>query len=335
MSEIKMDLPPLEERPLVTFALFAYNQEKYIREAVEGAFAQTYQPLEIILSDDCSMDNTHAIMCEMASEYHGPHTLIVNRSQSNRGLGAHIREVSNMSRGSIIVLAAGDDISCDSRTKLIVESFLSAENICAVFSDMKIIDEYSECIQFNSKSWSEGEKIDLLMLIRRGGGIGPGASYAYRRECFFWPWKLPEFIISEDRLLPFRAKCLGDICYIPKATVSYRIIKESLSRKLIRMNKLAFQDRDHLDELSNTINAARSQGYLDRKLERVTLRALGQMPKYAELIRKDSELGGLGLVDRLVYNWIVRDTLFKRINERLLRRLRTIEIREILPHKNQ
>ncbi len=41
-------------RPLVTFALFAYNQEQYIREAVEGAFSQTYEPLEIILSDDCS-----------------------------------------------------------------------------------------------------------------------------------------------------------------------------------------------------------------------------------------------------------------------------------------
>jgi len=41
------------ERPLLTFALFGYNQEQYIREAVEGAFAQTYSPLEIILSDDC------------------------------------------------------------------------------------------------------------------------------------------------------------------------------------------------------------------------------------------------------------------------------------------
>ena len=44
--------PATEERTLVTFALFVYNQEKYIREAVEGAFAQSYEPMEIILSDD-------------------------------------------------------------------------------------------------------------------------------------------------------------------------------------------------------------------------------------------------------------------------------------------
>mgnify|MGYP005853322247 CR=1 FL=1 len=49
---------PAPDRPLVTFALFAYNQEQYIREAVEGAFSQTYEPLEMILSEDCSNDRT-------------------------------------------------------------------------------------------------------------------------------------------------------------------------------------------------------------------------------------------------------------------------------------
>jgi hypothetical protein len=60
-NDIKNELSAdtsLKERPFVTFALFVYNQEKYIREAVEGAFSQTYEPLEIILSDDCSTDRT-------------------------------------------------------------------------------------------------------------------------------------------------------------------------------------------------------------------------------------------------------------------------------------
>lgn len=61
------------DRPLVTFALFAYNQEDYVREAVQDAFAQTYEPLEIILSDDCSSDRTYQIMHEMAVAYRGPH----------------------------------------------------------------------------------------------------------------------------------------------------------------------------------------------------------------------------------------------------------------------
>ncbi|HUF60663.1 MAG TPA: glycosyltransferase, partial [Verrucomicrobiales bacterium] len=58
--------PQSTERPLVSFLLLAYNQEQYIHEAVEGAFSQTYSPLEIILSDDCSTDRTFEIMREMA-----------------------------------------------------------------------------------------------------------------------------------------------------------------------------------------------------------------------------------------------------------------------------
>ena len=67
-----------DERPLVTFALFAYNQEQFIREAVEGAFAQTYEPLEIILSDDCSTDRTFEIMQEMASACEGCRVKVIS-----------------------------------------------------------------------------------------------------------------------------------------------------------------------------------------------------------------------------------------------------------------
>jgi cellulose synthase/poly-beta-1,6-N-acetylglucosamine synthase-like glycosyltransferase len=62
--------------PLITLFVYAFNHEKFIREAVEGAFAQTYNPLEIILSDDCSTDRTYEIMQEMAERYSGPHKVI-------------------------------------------------------------------------------------------------------------------------------------------------------------------------------------------------------------------------------------------------------------------
>jgi glycosyltransferase involved in cell wall biosynthesis len=73
---------PPADPPLVTFALFAYNHEKYIREADEGAFAQTYENLETILLDDCSTDRTIEIMREMAAQVNGPHNVILNRMET-------------------------------------------------------------------------------------------------------------------------------------------------------------------------------------------------------------------------------------------------------------
>ena len=64
-----------KDKPLVTFALFAYNQEKYIREAIEGEFARAYQPLKIIISDDCSSDKTFDIINELVQNYQGPHVV--------------------------------------------------------------------------------------------------------------------------------------------------------------------------------------------------------------------------------------------------------------------
>lgn len=50
----------------LSLVVMAYKQEGFIRDAVEAALAQDYPDLEIVLSDDCSPDNTFAIMEEMA-----------------------------------------------------------------------------------------------------------------------------------------------------------------------------------------------------------------------------------------------------------------------------
>ena len=47
-----------QEHPLVSVALMTYNQEKYVKESLLSVLNQTYDNLEIIISDDCSKDRT-------------------------------------------------------------------------------------------------------------------------------------------------------------------------------------------------------------------------------------------------------------------------------------
>ena len=91
-----------EDLPLVTFALFAYNQEKYIREAVEAALAQDYPNLEIILSDDCSTDRTFEVIQNIVSKYKGRHRVIHNRNQSNLGISRHLNMAFSMVSGDFV-----------------------------------------------------------------------------------------------------------------------------------------------------------------------------------------------------------------------------------------
>ena len=48
----------MEKAPLISIVMSVYNDEQYIREALDSLFFQTLQDFEIILIDDCSEDRT-------------------------------------------------------------------------------------------------------------------------------------------------------------------------------------------------------------------------------------------------------------------------------------
>ncbi len=43
---------------LVSIVVITYNSAKFILETLESSKAQTYKNIELIISDDCSTDNT-------------------------------------------------------------------------------------------------------------------------------------------------------------------------------------------------------------------------------------------------------------------------------------
>lgn len=135
-------------RPLVTFAVFAYEQEQFIKEAVEGALAQTYQPLEVVISDDCSKDSTFETIKKLLSSYRGPHRVVARRAISNQGIIDHILSVARISLGELIIVAAGDDVSYPHRSQDIVNHWISSGAV-ALFSGADICDHHGKIIQRN------------------------------------------------------------------------------------------------------------------------------------------------------------------------------------------
>ena len=128
------------DQPLVTFALFAYNQEDYIQEAIDGALSQNYSRLEIVFSDDCSTDGTFEIMKNAAHKYRGPHQISVRQNKRNLGVALHFDLVMREARGEVVVVAAGDDVSMPDRSLTSVQAYIKdrrvgcIESACTDFS---------------------------------------------------------------------------------------------------------------------------------------------------------------------------------------------------------
>ncbi|MFO1478381.1 MAG: glycosyltransferase [Verrucomicrobiota bacterium] len=224
-------MPDSGSKPLLTFAVFALNQEPFIREAVQAAFAQDYSPLEIVLSDDRSEDRTFEIMQEMARAYRGPHRVIVNQNPSRLSIGGHVNAVMRLSKGELVVSAAGDDISRPNRTRSIYEAWeAGGRRATSIHSGFDQIDAEGRPIrQIYSSEW-EGETRrfveqhpEPLPYVQTLKPYVYGCTHAWSRELMRQFGDVPDEIIHEDNTLVFRSILKGQVVYVNEVLVSYRL----------------------------------------------------------------------------------------------------------------
>jgi glycosyltransferase involved in cell wall biosynthesis len=215
--------------PLITLALVAFNQERFIREAVESALAQTYSPLEILLSDDKSSDRTWFALQQAAAEYRGPHRIVVNQNPANLGLGGHVNAVMSRAKGELIVIAAGDDVSRADRTERIVTAWhQSGRKALSLTSHFKKIDaEGREIGEFRCRMNPASRQ--LVHRARHGCWNVQGCSHAWHRKVFDLFGPLQDYVVAEDRAIEFRSLALGEIAVIDDYLVRYRVHDSNLA----------------------------------------------------------------------------------------------------------
>lgn len=216
------------ENPLISLIVVSYNQEKFIREAVEGALAQTYSPLEIIISDDLSNDRTFEIASELVANYRGPHKVRLNRNANNLGMGAHITHLMTMCSGQLIVGAAGDDISFPERTAVIHKAWeATGRQATSIFSSYITIS--SEGADLGLGGTRGGHTDATLYRHQRGSLAGfltnnwpvvVGCTHAWSPKLFEYFGPLRSDL--EDLVLSFRSLAVGEMVYVDQPLIKYR-----------------------------------------------------------------------------------------------------------------
>ena len=111
-------------RPLISVIIPAYNRERYLAEAIESVFAQTYPAIELIVVDDGSIDRT----AEVAKRYP-----IIYHYQPNGGIGAARNAGIALATGTYIAFLDSDDIWLPDKLANQMAAFAAAPQLEAVF----------------------------------------------------------------------------------------------------------------------------------------------------------------------------------------------------------
>ena len=162
-----------------TAVVLAYNQSRFIAEAVNAVLNQDFDGLEVILSDDCSSDDTFEIMSQIASSYKGPHTIRLNKNEKNLGFIGHINLIFKLATTQFIIYNPGDDISLPNRFQKLWFEY-KRKNALLVHSDVIEITESGQ--EMGIKSQKHVLKDISLFKTSRKMSLCIGATCGWDRD---------------------------------------------------------------------------------------------------------------------------------------------------------
>ena len=207
-------------KPKCSLLVLTYNQEKFIADAVKAALAQTYSPLEIIISDDASSDQTFNIAKNCVKDYDGPHEIALNRNKQNMGVIAHTNAIVARATGDILIPAYGDDISYPDRVTRIVACFQA--------EDPLLVHSYADPIDGSGNpTLSRYLKADFFrttdaLEVATSLAHYLGASGAWSRSLFETYGPIQSPLVFDDHILSFRAALERRVSLIRSPLLAYR-----------------------------------------------------------------------------------------------------------------
>ncbi len=117
--------------------LATYNGEKYLTEQIESILNQTYRNIRILISDDCSKDNTREIIKEYQKKDSRIHAYF---QENNLGYIKNFEFLIKQVESNMFMLSDQDDVWLPEKIEKTAE-VMKRENADLVFGDLEVVDE--------------------------------------------------------------------------------------------------------------------------------------------------------------------------------------------------
>ena len=209
---------------LVSVCMPTYNAERTIGRTMESVLAQTYTPLEILVSDDGSADGTVGIVREfMRSD--GRIRLYENKDR--QGMVQNWNSCISHARGKYVQCVFQDDIIFPRAIERKSGVLDSDEGIMLAFSSSQIINERDDVLMtrrpFRGSRVLDGKKLARRSFLTRNI-YGEPSNVLFRRSAAEEAGLFSTNVFyAADWDMWLRLSCMGRVGFLPEVLMQFRI----------------------------------------------------------------------------------------------------------------
>lgn len=139
----------MNENPLISVVIITYNSSQYICDALNSVKNQTYKNIELVVSDDCSTDNTVVIVQEWINNNRERFVdAQIIRAPQNLGVTCNANRGYSACKGEWIKSFAGDDL---------LEPACIEDNLSFILSNPE-----ARVVLSNSTIFFDGKKKEII-----------------------------------------------------------------------------------------------------------------------------------------------------------------------------
>jgi glycosyltransferase involved in cell wall biosynthesis len=235
------------QKIVVSVIMITYGHEKYIRQSVESIISQECDfDFELIISNDCSPDDTDAVIFSIFKENSKSHVIKYFSHEINKGMVSNFLWSLDLAKGDYVALCEGDDYWTDMKKLQKQVDFLRSSPKYSATVHAALIED--TITPFNiGLQYDLGNDFDLSMfdIISKGGSVYPTCSLVARKDFLdLIPWK--DFSVHGDFISIVFLRKFGLIRFFSKKMACYRIHVNGVHQSTARLQSGIITNRKNI-----------------------------------------------------------------------------------------
>lgn len=254
----------MQEKPLVTIICLSYNHEKFVIESLNSVINQNYAPIELLIVDDFSTDNSKAVIENWLVQQ--PQVLFIANT-NNLGNTKSFNNALKLAKGDYIIDLAADDVLLPNGIEMQVNAFQKSAypNLGIVYGNAEMINEngifVSNYFPINNSGNVIEKRItgDVYESILKTGNSICSVSTMIKKSVFEELNGYDETLAYEDLDLWIRASRKYDFDFIDSVLIKKRIVSNSLGSQFFKRNHKINQSTYKILKKALQLNESKSE----------------------------------------------------------------------------